>query len=88
MHFHAPDGDGYRFVADVALELDPKNPQLASRIASAFAQWRRYEPVRRARMQAELQRIADTPKLSKDVGENAGRMLNAPVGRMLNAPGA
>jgi aminopeptidase N len=79
VHFHAPDGDGYRFVADVALELDPKNPQLASRIASAFAQWRRYEPVRRARMQAELQRIADTPRLSKDVGENVGRMLNAPA---------
>jgi aminopeptidase N len=78
LHFHAPDGGGYRFVADTVLELDPKNPQLASRMASAFAQWRRYEPGRRARMQAELQRIASRPRLSKDVGENVGRMLSEP----------
>jgi aminopeptidase N len=78
VHFHAKDGAGYRFVADVVLELDPKNPQLASRMASAFAQWRRYEPGRRAHMQSELVRISGRPSLSKDVGENVGRMLNAP----------
>ncbi len=75
LHFHAPDGAGYRFLADVTLELDPRNPQLAARMASQFAQWRRYEPVRRVRMQAELDRIAAQPGLSKDVAENLGRML-------------
>jgi aminopeptidase N len=80
LHFHAQDGAGYRFVADVVLELDPKNPQLASRLVSAaFAQWRRYESGRRARMQSELVRISGQPSLSKDVGENVGRMLNAPA---------
>jgi aminopeptidase N len=44
-------------------------------MASLFAQWRRYEPGRRARMQAELTRIAERPGLSKDVSENVGRML-------------
>jgi aminopeptidase N len=74
-HFHAPDGAGYRFLTDVALELDPRNPQLAARLASQLAQWRRYEPKRRAAMQRELERIAAEPKLSKDVRENVERML-------------
>ena len=80
LHFHAPDGSGYRFLGDVVQELDPRNPQVASRMASQLAQWRRYEPKRRALMQAELQRIASQPKLSKDVGENVGRMLSEPRG--------
>ncbi len=74
-HFHAPDGEGYRFLVDVTLELDPRNPQLAARMASQLAQWRRYEPARRALMQRELERIAAAPKLSKDVRENVERML-------------
>jgi aminopeptidase N len=72
---HRADGAGYRFLADVTLELDPRNPQLAARMASSFAQWRRYEPSRRAQMQRELERIAAQPGLSKDVAENVGRML-------------
>ena len=48
LHFHAADGSGYRFLGDVVLELDPRNPQVASRMASQFAQWRRFEPGRRA----------------------------------------
>jgi aminopeptidase N len=75
LHFHAQDGAGYRFVADVTLELDARNPQLAARMASQFAQWRRFEPKRRALMQQQLERIAASPKLSKDVGENVVRML-------------
>ena len=75
LHFHAPDGAGYRFLTDVTLELDPRNPQLAARMASQLAQWRRYEPRRRALMQQQLERIASAPKLSKDVRENVERML-------------
>jgi aminopeptidase N len=75
LHFHAADGAGYRLLADVTLELDPRNPQLAARMASQLAQWRRYEPVRRGHMQAQLERIAAQPGLSKDVAENVGRML-------------
>ncbi|MDP6963910.1 MAG: aminopeptidase N, partial [Planctomycetota bacterium] len=46
VHFHAADGEGYRFVADCVLELDALNPQIAARIAGAFSQWHRYEPQR------------------------------------------
>ena len=66
---------GYGAMRDVPLELDPRNPQLAARMVSQLAQWRRYEPKRRALMQRELERIAAEPKLSKDVRENVERMI-------------
>jgi aminopeptidase N len=75
VRFHAAGGGGYRFLADTVLALDPKNPQLASRMAVPFAQWRRYDEGRQARMRAELERIAAAPKLSKDVFETVGRVL-------------
>jgi aminopeptidase N len=77
VRFHAADGAGYRFLADATLTLDGKNPQLASRMASLFSQWRRYDPERRERMRAELERIAAAPRLSKDVFETVGRALGS-----------
>ncbi len=67
--FHRPDGAGYAFVAEKVLELDSLNPQVASRLVSTFNQWKRYEPGRRALMEAELERIGSHSPLSKDVGE-------------------
>ena len=73
--FHRADGKGYRFIAEKTLELDAINPQVASRLVSCFNQWRRYEPGRRALMQAELERIAAHPGLSADVSEIVERAL-------------
>ncbi len=73
--FHAADGAGYRFLLDRVLELDPLNPQIASRMLRQLARWRRYDSARRALMQAQLQRIMDAPKVSKDVYEIASRSL-------------
>jgi aminopeptidase N len=75
VRFHAADGAGYRFLADTVLALDPRNSQLASRMAAPFAQWQRYDAGRQQRMRAELERIAAAPKLSKDVMETVGRMV-------------
>src|SRR6516225_12333597 len=41
--FNRSDGAGYNFVADFVLELDPKNPQVAARLMSAFRSWRTLE---------------------------------------------
>ena len=73
--FHRPDGAAYRFVADQILELDRINPQVASRIVSSFNQWKRYEPRRGALMRAELERIASTLSISKDVREIVERAI-------------
>jgi aminopeptidase N len=73
--FNRPDGAGYEFMADRILELDPNNPQVASRMTTAFKSWRILESGRRARAKAALQRIAGTPNLSRDVHDIAQRAL-------------
>jgi aminopeptidase N len=73
--FNRTDGTGYTFVADTILALDPKNPQLAARMATAFRTWRTLEPSRRALAQAALQRIKDTAKLSRDLSDIVERAL-------------
>ncbi|MEH7827478.1 aminopeptidase N [Gemmobacter denitrificans] len=73
--FHQADGSGYRLLADWLIRLDPKNPQTAARMSTAFETWRRYDAGRQQLIRAELSRIAATQGLSRDLGEMAGRML-------------
>lgn len=74
--FHRPDGAGYTFLTDVVLNVDGKNPQLASRLLSAFKTWRQLEPGRAALAEAALERVAGTPDISKDVADIAERALS------------
>ena len=73
--FHAANGSGYKLLADWLITLDPVNPQTAARMCAAFQSWRHYDDARQAHAQAELERIADTPDLSRDMREMVGRML-------------
>ena len=72
--FHRPDGAGYRFVADFVRELDPKNPQVAARLATAFRTYRTLEPGRRALAQQALESIRGGA-LSKDLADIVDRAL-------------
>jgi aminopeptidase N len=73
--FNRPDGAGYEFMADKILALDPANPQVASRMTTAFKSWRALEAGRRERAQAALKRISAAPELSRDVGDIVQRAL-------------
>jgi aminopeptidase N len=73
--FNRPDGAGYELVADIVLSLDPKNPQLAARLLSAFKSWRVLEEGRRGRAQAALRRVSAAPALSPDVSDIVTRAL-------------
>jgi aminopeptidase N len=73
--FHRADGAGYRFVADRIIELDPKNPQVAARLATAFRTWRTMEQGRRAHAEAALNAIKAAANLSRDVSEIVERTL-------------
>lgn len=73
--FHAPSGEGYRFLADWLIRLDPENPQTAARLSSAFETWRRYDADRQQLVEAELRRIEGTPGLSRDTHEMVTRIL-------------
>ena len=74
--FHDASGRGYRFVADMILAMDKLNPQVAARQVPSLGRWRRFEPQRADLMRAELERIARTPGLSKDVFEQASKSLS------------
>jgi aminopeptidase N len=73
--FNRADGTGFDFLADVILSLDPKNPQLAARMATAFRTWRMLEEGRRTKAQAALSRIKATPNLSRDLSDIVERAL-------------
>jgi aminopeptidase N len=75
VRFHDLSGDGYVFIADHVLALDPVNPQIAARLVSAFTMWNRYDEKRKALMKAQLERILRTGKLSKDVFEIVTKSL-------------
>ncbi|MDE2029581.1 MAG: aminopeptidase N C-terminal domain-containing protein, partial [Alphaproteobacteria bacterium] len=75
--FHAKDGSGYRFVADMILQIDPLNPHSAAGLAKNFARWRDYDAARQKKMKAELKRLAAHRKLSPNTMEVVGRSLKA-----------
>jgi aminopeptidase N len=75
--FNRADGTGYAFIADTVLALDGKNPQVAARLMTAFRSWRALEPVRRTKAEAELQRVAAAPALSRDLKDIVERSLVA-----------
>lgn len=73
--FNREDGKGYAFIANLAIELDARNPQVAARLLSAFKNWRALESKRRTAAEAELKRIANSPGLSADSADIVGRTL-------------
>ncbi|MBL4684273.1 MAG: aminopeptidase N [Nannocystaceae bacterium] len=75
VRFHDASGKGYALLADKILALDPRNPQVAARLVSAFNHWRRFDEARGAAMQAALRRIVATEGLSADVAELATKAL-------------
>jgi aminopeptidase N len=73
--FNRADGAGYAFVAEAVLTLDGKNPQVASRLATAFRSWHALESGRRGKAEAALRRIAAASTLSADVSDIVNRAL-------------
>jgi len=75
VNFHQSDGGGYRFLGDHVIALNAINPQVASRMFGPLTQWRRYDDARQKLMREQLQRIAGTDGISKDVYEVASKSL-------------
>jgi len=75
LRFHAPDGSGYRFLADYVLTLDGLNPQVAARLCGAFETWRRFDNKRQTLMRDQLMRINKTNGLSRNVLEITEKTL-------------
>lgn len=74
-HFHAEDGSGYEFLADVILEVDKLNPQVSSRLAASLSLWKKYDLNRQTLMKSQLQRLIDNKDLSNDAFEIVSKSL-------------
>ena len=75
--FHRADGAGYRLLSARLASLDPINPQLAARLATAFNRWHRLEPQRRSAAQAAISTLAARAGLSPNLSEILQRMLQS-----------
>jgi aminopeptidase N len=77
VQFARADGAGFRFVAGFVADVDKRNPQVASRILTAFRTFRTYEPTRRAAAETALRGLADAGGLSRNVADILERTLSA-----------
>jgi aminopeptidase N len=58
-----------------SVELQAKNPQVASRIARSFDRWKQFDAGRQAHARAALERIRGCAGLAKDVAEVVDKAL-------------
>merc|ERR1719263_2331843 len=76
--FHNADGSGYAFMARMVLEVDKLNPQVASRMALAFATWRKLDAARQELIKEQLAVLrAKEGALSKDTYEVVSKVSGA-----------
>jgi len=75
--FHHVSGAGYEVLAEWLIRLDPVNPQTTARMCSAFETWKRYDPARQRMIIEQLDRILETPDLSRDTTEMVSRIRGA-----------
>jgi aminopeptidase N len=73
--FHGADGEGYRILGDLLVDLDSKNPVLAGRLATLFSPWSRFDEQRQQLMREQLQRLLDLPSVSTNSFEVASKAL-------------
>merc|ERR1712176_1736815 len=76
--FHNPDGSGYDFAVELITEVDKLNPQISSRLASAFKIWRRLDESRQNLIIESLEKLSKL-ELSKDCLEIVSKIKPEPV---------
>jgi aminopeptidase N len=77
LNYHATDGSGYAFLADQILAINAFNPLTAARLVPPLGRWKRFDPARQALMKTQLERLASTKELSRDVYELVAKSLTA-----------
>ena len=68
INFHRTDGEGYRLLADIVIELNRLNPEIAARLVTPLTRWQRFDESQQVLMKRELERIR-TEELSPNVYE-------------------
>lgn len=73
--FHGIDGSGYQFLVEILIELNQKNPQVASRLIDPLIRLKRYDEPRRLLMTEALQQLLKLDNLSRDLYEKITKAL-------------
>lgn len=77
MQFHSATGRGYQLLADNIIKLDAINPQIASRLAKQFNQWKKFDNKRQALIKEQMERIKIMQGISDDVFEVIDKSLQS-----------
>ena len=72
--FHHPDGRGYKFLADKIIEIDSINPQIASRLCSAFNIYEKLQSRQKGLMKGEIARALAKKDLSNNSFERLSKI--------------
>jgi len=75
VNFHRKSGDGYDFLIEQVLVLDPINSQIAARLLTSLSRWQRYDEERQALMRSALEQVIAQPTLSRHCYEVAVKSL-------------
>eukprot|EP00928_Gymnodinium_smaydae_P039190 TRINITY_DN26820_c0_g4_i2.p1 TRINITY_DN26820_c0_g4~~TRINITY_DN26820_c0_g4_i2.p1 ORF type:complete len:945 (+),score=164.13 TRINITY_DN26820_c0_g4_i2:114-2948(+) len=76
--FHKVDGSGYVFLSEMVLKVDKINPQIASKLALAFATWPKLDATRQDLMKAQLALLNEKQsELSNDTYEVVSKIMKA-----------
>lgn len=86
--FHKKDGSGYKWLADLVIEVNAVNGKTASRIVRPLTQFKRYDEKRQALMVAQLERLIAQPEMDPAVKELVGQALATVVRKPAAAPKA
>ncbi|WP_163558873.1 aminopeptidase N [Halomonas sp. NO4] len=74
VNFHRADGQGYQLLADVVIELNRLNPEIAARLITPLTRWQRFDEAHQELMKRELERIR-AEELSPNVYEVVEKAL-------------
>jgi aminopeptidase N len=75
--FHAADGSGYQFLAEILSDLNQRNPQIAARLIEPLIRLKRYDTGRQALMRKALEQLKGLENLSGDLYEKISKALDA-----------
>jgi len=74
--FHSLTGKGYQVLVDAIVRLNSINPQIGSRFAKQFGNWKQLDSQRQALISEHLGNIMEIPELTPDILEVVDKSLN------------
>ncbi|MGG4607974.1 aminopeptidase N [Providencia sp. Me31A] len=77
VNFHAEDSSGYQFLYEILVDLNTRNPQVASRLIEPLIRLKRYDEKRQAQMRKVLEQLKGLDNLSGDLFEKITKALES-----------